>query len=46
MMPSFLQMQIERNDGFVVPEGKLPTFKMHLYTVLHHNGLRLSFVSL
>ena len=37
---------IERNDGFVVPEGKLPTFKMHLYTVLHHNGLRLSFVSL
>jgi len=41
-----LEDAIGRNDGFVVPEGKLPTFKMHLYTVLHHNGLRLSFVSL
>ena len=38
---------IERNDGFVVPEGNYPTFEMNMYTVLIQiSGLRLSFVSL
>jgi len=38
---------IERNYGFIVPEGNCPTFEMNMYTVLIQiSGLRLSFVSL
>ena len=38
---------IERNDGFVVPEGNWSTFEINMYIVLIQiSGLRLSFVSL